>query len=428
MNLRRLVYTAGFLFSSTSFANVCGTDFQNFNPTTNGLDFVTVQSSETLKPCTINMGLFFNYAKNTLTYTKSSTNLQKGDEAKDSVLAADLSVGFGITDRWDVGINIPFVLYQKIEDDFYVYSYKEKGATEIKINTKYHLSGDESGGTAVVVSMNQNLIKNNPFAGSGAGPTWNFEFVKDTTINAKWAVAVNGGYRLRDKGDQIPGAPFAPMGDQWIYSTAASYLMANLDAKLIGEIYGSRAANRTDGDTDRALNTLEALLGVKYDTSTNMAVHFGAATQLDSDLGGPDWRVYAGLNWAIDTNCASSSSTTDEPDVTRVKINLLFKSDSDEVDEFKLGDLDQVMKSATSTKYQRIVVEGHTDSVGVEAYNLDLSQRRANGVRAFLIERYKIPKDKIQAIGYGQTRPIADNGNFQGRQKNRRVELNFFRK
>ncbi len=51
-------------------ANVVGTDVQNFNPTTSGLDFVTVQSSETLEPGFINFGLFLNYTKNTLSVSK----------------------------------------------------------------------------------------------------------------------------------------------------------------------------------------------------------------------------------------------------------------------------------------------------------------------------------------------------------------------
>jgi hypothetical protein len=57
-----------------SKANVCGTDYQTFNPTTSGLDFVTVHSSETLQPCYINFGSFLNYSVNTLTYTRSYTD------------------------------------------------------------------------------------------------------------------------------------------------------------------------------------------------------------------------------------------------------------------------------------------------------------------------------------------------------------------
>ena len=56
-----IIFTIG-----TAQANVVGIDAQNFNPTSNGIDFVTVQSSETLEPGIVNLGLFFNYAINTL--------------------------------------------------------------------------------------------------------------------------------------------------------------------------------------------------------------------------------------------------------------------------------------------------------------------------------------------------------------------------
>jgi outer membrane protein OmpA-like peptidoglycan-associated protein len=70
----------------------------------------------------------------------------------------------------------------------------------------------------------------------------------------------------------------------------------------------------------------------------------------------------------------------------------------------------------------RLEVEGHTDSVGPADYNQDLSERRANSVRAFLIEQ-GISSAAIAARGYGKMQPVATNGTATGRQQNRRVEL-----
>jgi OOP family OmpA-OmpF porin len=69
-----------------------------------------------------------------------------------------------------------------------------------------------------------------------------------------------------------------------------------------------------------------------------------------------------------------------------------------------------------------IEVAGHTDSMGSEAYNLRLSQRRAETVRAYLIEK-GIAADRLIAKGYGESSPVADNRTKEGRYKNRRVEL-----
>ncbi|MCS7162019.1 MAG: OmpA family protein [Bacteroidia bacterium] len=75
----------------------------------------------------------------------------------------------------------------------------------------------------------------------------------------------------------------------------------------------------------------------------------------------------------------------------------------------------------------RIEVQGHTDSVGHPAYNQNLSQRRAEAVRQFLIDQ-GIAARRITARGYGATRPIAPNTTEDGRARNRRVEILFLSK
>jgi outer membrane protein OmpA-like peptidoglycan-associated protein len=69
-----------------------------------------------------------------------------------------------------------------------------------------------------------------------------------------------------------------------------------------------------------------------------------------------------------------------------------------------------------------MVVEGHTDSQGGAEYNLQLSQRRAEAVRTYLVSR-GIASDRITAEGLGLSRPVADNSTPEGRANNRRVEI-----
>jgi outer membrane protein OmpA-like peptidoglycan-associated protein len=70
----------------------------------------------------------------------------------------------------------------------------------------------------------------------------------------------------------------------------------------------------------------------------------------------------------------------------------------------------------------KLAVEGNTDSVGTEAFNQQLSEHRAEGVRSYLTQQ-GIPESSTTATGFGKTRPIASNATSQGRQQNRRVEL-----
>ncbi|HRT71730.1 MAG TPA: OmpA family protein [Syntrophales bacterium] len=71
------------------------------------------------------------------------------------------------------------------------------------------------------------------------------------------------------------------------------------------------------------------------------------------------------------------------------------------------------------------LIEGHTDSVGTEAFNMELSQRRAEAVANILVQKYGIDKSRIKTAWYGFKKPVADNKTADGRQKNRRVEAIF---
>jgi len=68
------------------------------------------------------------------------------------------------------------------------------------------------------------------------------------------------------------------------------------------------------------------------------------------------------------------------------------------------------------------VIEGHTDNVGTPEHNMDLSQRRADNVVNYLVEKFGIDRSRLLAKGYGATRPVADNSTDEGKQKNRRIE------
>ncbi|MBS1961171.1 MAG: OmpA family protein [Bdellovibrionales bacterium] len=430
-----LAYVVGILlvFPLAAGANVIGTDAQNFNPTTDGLDFVTVQSSETLLPGVINIGAFWNEAWNALPRFKGQP------EYRDRLLGMDLNLGVGLLDRWDAGISVPSVLDQSVSSQSgFAGRYGENGFTEIKLNTKYRLSGELDGGFALVASTNINLIRNNPYVGEGAGPTFNLEAVYDHTFG-KVAAAVNAGYRFRKSGTQIPGIPIQPFKNQWIASVAGNYLVDEWDTKVIGEIFGSFPASSTNDDSDRQATSLEALLGLKHDFTTNLAGHFGVGRELASGLSSPDFRVYVGLNYQfgpifsehaeVMEDLAGHSAILD-PKAKEEKFALRkiqFAFNSAELSPSSRPILDELAGYLKKNGFATLTIEGHTDSIGSDAYNLKLSNARANTIRNDLIKTYGFDGGKIVSIGYGESRPIADNGNYQGRELNRRVEFKITR-
>ncbi len=104
--------------------------------------------------------------------------------------------------------------------------------------------------------------------------------------------------------------------------------------------------------------------------------------------------------------------------------NIFFDFDKATLKPESEVELREVVRLLLAYPRARVEIQGHTDSVGSAAYNLQLSQRRAEAVRDFLISQ-GIAADRLTARGYGHTRPIADNRTEEGRARNRRTELVF---
>lgn len=85
--------------------------------------------------------------------------------------------------------------------------------------------------------------------------------------------------------------------------------------------------------------------------------------------------------------------------------------------------LDDAARILTMHPEIDVEVQGHTDDIGSDAYNFKLSQKRAESVRQYLIDKHMIEPVRLIPVGYGERRPIADNSTEEGRKKNRRVEF-----
>ena len=84
--------------------------------------------------------------------------------------------------------------------------------------------------------------------------------------------------------------------------------------------------------------------------------------------------------------------------------------------------LDQVAQQARGIELETIIAVGHTDSIGTDAYNQKLSERRAASVKAYLVSK-GIDPNRIYTEGKGKKNPIASNKTKEGRAQNRRVEI-----
>lgn len=452
-------------------ANVVGSDFQNFNPTTNGVDFVTVQSGQTLRPGILNFGVFGNYAVNAIPEFEDGKpfNYPRG-EVRNTGIYSDLNLGLGVAKFADIGVSFPAILKQQIKADTSRLQYEATGINEFRFNSKVRILGDSKNALAAVATLNMNRVDNNPFAGVNSGPIYTLELAGQTTFGDT-RFGLNAGYRKKNPGKKIEDSVVDPYQDQIIASAAMSYLFKSVDTKVIFEFFGSEPVDAKATPSEVLQRSGEMLLGLKYDVTSQLALHAGATVGVIESPATPDWRVYAGINWNAGPLWGSKIARSpkkkkpsvvvakkpirkpapsaqdpipmqpieqetipvSEPDSveateTFVLDNILFVTDSANlVVQGAMSELQELTDNLkTMPNWSRLIVEGHTDSVGDDQYNLELSQKRAEAIRAHMIKHFGFPANKVSARGWGETRPVADNNNFQGRQENRRVEIKIF--
>ncbi len=105
-------------------------------------------------------------------------------------------------------------------------------------------------------------------------------------------------------------------------------------------------------------------------------------------------------------------------------IGLVFASGSAQIETEYFSLLRKVQDAIRVFPDSHIVVEGHTDSFGGDATNLVLSQARAEAVRKYLLANMRdLPATDVESVGYGESRPVANNETVEGRAKNRRIDV-----
>ena len=103
--------------------------------------------------------------------------------------------------------------------------------------------------------------------------------------------------------------------------------------------------------------------------------------------------------------------------------NIFFDTNKAILKKESFAELDRVFALIKTNNF-KIELFGHTDNVGKDKYNLQLSQKRADAVRNYFIEK-GLPSTDISALGKGETKPIESNKTEKGKAKNRRVEVKF---
>jgi outer membrane protein OmpA-like peptidoglycan-associated protein len=109
--------------------------------------------------------------------------------------------------------------------------------------------------------------------------------------------------------------------------------------------------------------------------------------------------------------------------IDKMTLQVLFDFDKSILTEADLKELQKAVTFVKKYPGAKIRLDGYTDSIGTDEYNIKLSERRATAVKNYLIKEAGVSSSKITAVGHGEADPVADNKTEEGRAKNRRVEI-----
>lgn len=454
------IFSVNLFFSLASWGNFVGNDTNSFNPVPGGVDFITVHGTKTLDYGILNANIFINHAANTLPLEFDVTNGLPLNSS-DQVTFSDLNFSFGFTERLEAGLTFSTLWNQTTDRISEGSQFNSTGLNEIRFLTKYNFIQRNPFGLAFVVSANFNQVMNNPFAGTDSGPTVNTEAILDYRF-ASVLVALNFGYRFRQNGDSVKESVYDPLPDQYITSLAANYDVDSLGLKIMVEAYSARFSKSTRYINADPISS-EWLLGAQYDVTKQISLRGGGGSRIGRGLFTADWRAFIGMSMdfeilhrSADLNRVSSKDGASDVhfdtlsqrhefylrtaipaseikgpqspfEIIRLQ-NFDFDFGSFEIKPEFFSLLDQLARYLSSPDIVKVRIEGHTDSIGKAERNRLFSQGRADQVKAYLERSNILSHLDMEAVGYGASRPIANNGDIQGRKENRRVEIRILRR
>ncbi len=213
-------------------------------------------------------------------------------------------------------------------------------------------------------------------------------------------------------------------GFRWGTRSVGSILVAAL-------VLGAGCATNPDGTTEYKRTAIGALGGAAIGAGAGALIagrgHRGTGALIGGVAGAA---VGGGIGNYMDRQAAEMKRKLPEAAIARqgdklyvaLPSGILFDVDRDQVKPSARGQVGKAAEVLVKYPDTYITVEGHTDSSGSADHNQRLSERRASGVRDLLASG-GVAASRLAVRGYGETDPVADNATPEGRQSNRRVQL-----
>lgn len=397
----------------------------NFAPAiSNNTDYFGVYSSQNVKKHGWNTGVYFDWARNPLEFGQPvGTRVANvvGDQ-----LVTNLYATYGFYDWFSMGMNLPLVYGRNVvplisngaNATFGTNDDNQFNLGDIRFEFKFRVRNNEDRlfGIALLPFVTIPSGDEEKYAGNGY-VSGGLKVVLDWNIHERVKLALNLGFIANDRVDILN----ARISNQVLMSLGLNIkIIKRLHFLLEGE-----TLPYTEGLFDNEVQTpAEIRAGFRIPVTDRWNINVGGGFGLTVGYGSPDWRAFLGANynWAPEP-CAPCAEPIPEREIT-ISQQIHFEFDKAVIQERSYPILNDVANIILQNQdsVSRVLVEGHTDAIGSDAYNQGLSERRANSVREYLINR-GVPASKLDSIGFGESNPVATNETAEGRALNRRVQF-----
>ncbi len=402
-----------------------------FNPAiSNNTDLFTVYRAPNIARGGWNAGFYLDWARNPIEVGAPPGVRQAG--IVDNSITGNFYGTYGITDWLSVGVDIPVIFWNDVNpvvaygnpavfvDNTFTTFDPQTNLGDIRIEFKFRLRDNEDRllGIALIPFVYLPSGPSSVFAGNG-GLSGGALVVIDFNIHERVKLALNLGFRANGKVD-LNNVKF---GNQLLVSLGISI-------KII-----ERLSFIAEGQMDPILRDFfdnevqvpaEARGGFRIKLTDNFNLNVGGGAGLTIGIKSPDWRAFLGLNYNWAPAPCPACEAPPEVEARKITIDQMvhFAFDRAVIRPQSypiLDDVASIIKSNLNS-ISNVLIEGHTDSIGSDNYNMRLSERRANSVRNYLTNK-QVPAGILDTAGFGESRPIATNTTAEGRAKNRRVEF-----
>jgi len=420
-----IVLASAAMPATSHAALISAFDAVNFDPAiSNNTDYFGIYSSQNVKKHGWNAGFYIDYARHPLELGAPAGNRVLG--VVDDTIVGNFYGTYGITDWFSAGLNIPIIFWnnfvQNLPPPFGNGTNVHDAQTnlgDIRFELKFRILNNEDKliGLALIPFITMPSGPSTVFAGNGA-ITGGLRIALDFNIHERVKLALNVGYLARDD-VRIANVR---MDDQIILGLG---IQIKIIERLMFIAEGEVDPVLRDFFSNEVQTPAEARGGFRIKVTDHLNINVGGGAGLTIGVGSPDFRAFLGLNynWSPEPCAACTVAPTEKVHAITIDQVIHFEFDKANIRPQSypiLDDVAQIIKTTPGIK--RVMIEGHTDSVGSDQYNMRLSERRANSVREYLIKK-GISASQLDAVGYGESRPVATNDTAEGRAKNRRTEF-----